>query len=258
MNSIVVITTPGSQKRDFANELTRRTKSVSLVVVQLPKKRPFLLRIKGFVRKVSLLHLPWEAMCFFLSRTKKNRALLQSVKSFTPFRRDQKEYVAQTIFVDDVNSDEVAEKIEAIRPKVIAIWGGMIVKDRVLRHADIAVNLHAGICPYYRGSNGNFHALLQGEKEKVGFTVHTAVPEVDAGDILSIIPGNPALSREAFFRDLNDKAAETYIRTIDRLLRGEKVERKKQDLMLGHNYLLREWTYQKNYTLIRKVLSQWS
>jgi len=44
------------------------------------------------------------------------------------------------------------------------------------------INLHIGILPKYRGNNANASAILNGE-DKVGYTIHEVIDELDGGDI---------------------------------------------------------------------------
>ena len=47
-----------------------------------------------------------------------------------------------------------------------------------------AINIHAGISPYYRGTDCNFWALYDGNPHLVGSTIHLLSKGLDSGPIL--------------------------------------------------------------------------
>ena len=54
--------------------------------------------------------------------------------------------------------------------------------------AALALNLHTGLSPDYRGADTEFWALYDGRPDMVGATVHVCVKEVDAGPIFAKAP----------------------------------------------------------------------
>jgi hypothetical protein len=250
MASLVIITTPGAAKRDLVNVLHERTEGkVALVIVQRESRRPLLKRIDRFVEKIGWWGIPREIYFFVrLFLSKKKRATLNFLKCRTPLLHTHSTYLPQTIYVDTINSDEVYERLKTINPTVIAIWGGLIIKQRLIETAGVVVNMHAGYCPYYRGTHGNLHALLKNDFGHIGITIHDAVQEVDAGAVREIITTDCRnRSPSMFFTELNDRAFHAYIDIILALMRGEETSIIPQDLTLGKNYRLKEWTYEKQY-----------
>jgi Formyl transferase len=57
-----------------------------------------------------------------------------------------------------------------------------------------AINLHAGVAPYYRGTATNFWAVYDKRPELVGYTVHLLAAGIDSGDILRV--GNAIAVRD--------------------------------------------------------------
>ena len=78
----------------------------------------------------------------------------------------------------------------ALRADAIIVFGSGLIREPLLSHcmARRAVNLHAGISPFYRGNACNFWATYDGHPEYVGATIHRLSPGVDAGDILETVP----------------------------------------------------------------------
>jgi methionyl-tRNA formyltransferase len=48
----------------------------------------------------------------------------------------------------------------------------------------VFLNMHAGITPMYRGSHGGYWALVEGDRDSCGVTVHQVDTGVDTGPIL--------------------------------------------------------------------------
>jgi len=66
------------------------------------------------------------------------------------------------------------------------VFGSSYIKEPLLSFLleKRAINLHAGISPYYRGSACNFWALYDDNPHLVGATIHLLARKIDGGDIL--------------------------------------------------------------------------
>lgn len=253
---IIVITTPGGSKKDFVNSLHQETNNgVVLAVVQKEKPAQYTDRIRKFYQKVGVCGLPSEIYHFLvMSLSKKHRQALGFTKLRSPITASSPTIIPPSMIVDDINSDEVFEKVCSLKPDIIAIWGGLIVHDRITQIPKITLNMHMGYCPYYRGTNCNLHAILHNDLEHIGVTIHQAMSKVDAGDIYSIVTTPTKRSPREFFKDLNDQAVREYVRIIHTLQKGEKLPTQAQDLTLGKNYRMKEWTYKKQHAVANMLL----
>jgi peptidoglycan/xylan/chitin deacetylase (PgdA/CDA1 family)/folate-dependent phosphoribosylglycinamide formyltransferase PurN len=95
---------------------------------------------------------------------------------------------------DDFHHDDARSLIKSLQPDILVIAGTYILKESVFSLArNIAVNLHTGKAPQYRGAAPVFWELYNGETQ-VGITIHRVVAAVDAGGILTqeLFPLNPA------------------------------------------------------------------
>ena len=128
------------------------------------------------------------------------------------------------------------------------------MKTRLLELAPHAFNIHFGFAPYYRGVNGIENAILNEDLEHVGVTIHYAVSKVDAGEIIKVITADHRLPPEQFFQSLNDRAIHEYMNVIKRVLDKEQLESKPQDISLGKNYVMRDWTYKKENLVADKII----
>ncbi|MBI5570237.1 MAG: hypothetical protein HY914_09860 [Desulfomonile tiedjei] len=88
---------------------------------------------------------------------------------------------------NSVNSDAVAELLGRVKPDVVVVSGTSLLREQLLTvlHPAPAINVHCGITPRYRGVHGAFWAVVNGDWENVGTTVHLIDASIDSGAILS-------------------------------------------------------------------------
>lgn len=91
----------------------------------------------------------------------------------------------RTLEVSSSNQDTVLDALESMRPDVLLVHGGPIVRDEILATADIALNLHWGLSPYYRGSRCTEWALVNWDPRNIGVTIHLLTREIDGGGIVA-------------------------------------------------------------------------
>jgi len=88
------------------------------------------------------------------------------------------------IFTGDANSEETRRAIARFAPDVMVVHATGILKAETFRPAKVAVNLHVGILPKYRGHDSTFWALESGDLENVGATLHVIDAGVDTGEAI--------------------------------------------------------------------------
>lgn len=94
--------------------------------------------------------------------------------------------------VSSVNAPEFRAAVARLRPDVLFLVGCRMMKADVLAAMPCpVVNYHAGINPKYRGMNGGYWALANGDPENFGGTVHLVDAGVDTGAILHQVRGKP-------------------------------------------------------------------
>jgi folate-dependent phosphoribosylglycinamide formyltransferase PurN len=87
--------------------------------------------------------------------------------------------------VPSVNSAECRALLQALRPRVVAVYGTRILKSETLRAvAAPFINYHAGINPKYRGQHPGYWALAEGDADNAGVTIHLVDAGVDTGSVL--------------------------------------------------------------------------
>src|SRR6185295_18008857 len=85
-----------------------------------------------------------------------------------------------------VNHPSVAASLARTNPDVVVLSVTEIVKAETLNAAGVEfVNIHCGLTPDYRGVHGAFWALRNGDRERMGVTLHRVDRGVDTGDVLA-------------------------------------------------------------------------
>ncbi len=254
--SIVFITIPGNDKREFANLLHQKTDNgVSLVIIQQPKRYSLIQRLRRFYRGTSLKNLPKEIWYAILLRLqKKFRQALEHFRENSVSKKSGS-YVTKVLEVECVNEDKVHEILREIKPDLMVVWGSTILQPRIVATAKKAINLHSGYCPYYRGARANQHALLNNDRQRIGTTIHYINGKIDGGDILEATTGDISKHPRDFFRELNDRSREKYLMIATRLFRGEKLPTARQEHLPGQILLLKQWTPSIRYKVAKNILN---
>ena len=103
--------------------------------------------------------------------------------SFDDMRSDVKGL--KIVNTEDINLPENIELVENISPDLIVVVGTRKLKKEVFAPAKYgAINMHAGLLPFYRGADSEFWALYNNERDMLGVTVHFIDEGLDAGDII--------------------------------------------------------------------------
>jgi len=100
---------------------------------------------------------------------------------------------AKRISLKSVNSEECIHVLSELQPDAVVVSGTRIISGEVLNCISATfLNMHAGITPLYRGVHGGYWALVEGNRDGCGVTVHQVDTGVDTGTILGqarIAPG---------------------------------------------------------------------
>ena len=104
----------------------------------------------------------------------------------------------------DPNSPATVDRIRALNPDVIAVFGTRMILNPVLSLAHLgALNIHTGLSPYYRGGQCTFWCLERGDLEHLGVTIHHLTERIDGGDI--VYTAQPDLDPEDTVRTIECK-----------------------------------------------------
>jgi folate-dependent phosphoribosylglycinamide formyltransferase PurN len=252
--SIILITIPGEQKREFANLLHKKTgNGVSYVIVQKPRKVPIRETLSKLIKTVGWKGLLNELYYAFILRMNKN---LQNYLQYFRVRSSKEHspsYIPKVLEVDSVNGDDVYELLQKAKPELLILWGTTVIAPRIFQSAKHAINLHMGLGEHYRGAVANHFAILHDEHEKIGATIHYVHEKVDTGDVLDTIVIDEKLPPKELFTRLNDLAEERFLEIALLLWKNKKLDASVQNIERSRNILLREWTPSRRYAVARKL-----
>lgn len=90
------------------------------------------------------------------------------------------------IHVRSANDPVVHTAIQEGDPIAVLVSGTRIISSTVLARSGVPfINVHVGITPRYRGVHGGYWALVNGEPDACGVTVHLLDAGVDTGPVLA-------------------------------------------------------------------------
>lgn len=151
-------------------------------------------------------------------------------------------------YVRGLNAPLCYETIRDLKPDVILVYGTTIVKDKILALASrLAINMHTGISPYYRGAGCAFWPLYYEELDKIGATIHECTSEIDGGLIYEV--GQAKLQADdslfSVFARCVETGTELYIKVVGDLEAG-RLQGRPQQLELGREYkaAMKSWWHE--------------
>jgi methionyl-tRNA formyltransferase len=86
--------------------------------------------------------------------------------------------------VASANTPAAREFIRSLRADVMVVHATGLLKPDTFQLAPLAVNLHCGILPEYRGHDTLFWALAKGDGDHLGSTIHVIDSGADTGAVL--------------------------------------------------------------------------
>ncbi|HEU5411259.1 MAG TPA: formyl transferase [Candidatus Acidoferrales bacterium] len=140
--------------------------------------------------------------------------------------------------IHGINTPDGTRAVASTSPDVLLIYGTVLVSSRVLSLAKvIALNMHTGISPNYRGADCAFWPLYNGELEMVGATVHECTRDIDGGRIFGTARARLRPEDDVFsvFARSVIAGADLYAAKVKELLAGD-LNGIRQDLSLGREY----------------------
>jgi methionyl-tRNA formyltransferase len=131
---------------------------------------------------------------------------------------------AHRIDVDNLNSDESLAHIRTLAPRAVFVAStGMLRRPLLEACACPVVNYHSGVNPAYRGINGGYFALANGEPEHFGVTLHLVDLGVDTGPILATnrVPVAANDNMQTYMTLMAAKSQDLVVDTMTRVLAGD-------------------------------------
>ena len=87
---------------------------------------------------------------------------------------------------NDLNKCSMSLLSDFLKSDIYIIFGGTYIKGELVDFLikQKAINIHAGVSPYYRGTDCNFWALYDGNPHLVGATIHLLSKGLDSGPVI--------------------------------------------------------------------------
>lgn len=144
----------------------------------------------------------------------------------------------------NINDPEVHALLEQEKPDLLLDHGTSIVRDHIIATAPLALNLHWGLSPYYRGTHCTEWALINWDPLNIGVTVHRLTKAIDGGDVLGQkrIAVESHDSVDALNLKLTVAGTEIVIEALDDWQQGCQWVFHNQDHTLGYLTLNRQWS----------------
>jgi methionyl-tRNA formyltransferase len=157
--------------------------------------------------------------------------------------------------VHGINSTEGVNLVSSLQPDVILVFGTGVVKERILSLArNVALNLHTGISPYYRGADCTLWPLYNNELQMLGATIHKCTMQLDGGFIFAT--GRARLHEDddldSVFARCVMVGADLYVKVVKDVLAG-KLEGNPQDLSIGREYKGVMWNVRADLKIRRQI-----
>jgi len=223
----------------FLNKINERYK-IALAVIEAPVSRLDLvnkLKAKGI----------WGSLEDITNRVlTAGQKQQRNVRDYNKYFGNKWKVIDESIpllTTQDINSAAVEERLSRERPELILDHGTSLVKGHILETSPLALNLHWGLSPYYRGSYCTQWALVNWDPYNIGVTIHKLAKKIDGGDILAqqraaLMPGDTAHSINM---QLTQLGVELIIKVIDRIGTGQELNFKKQDYSQGMMTCVKQW-----------------
>ena len=86
----------------------------------------------------------------------------------------------------DLNKCKINSLSDFLNSDIYVVFGSSYIKGDLIDFLvkKKTINIHAGISPYYRGTDCNFWALYDNNPHLVGTTIHLLSKGLDSGPIL--------------------------------------------------------------------------
>lgn len=141
----------------------------------------------------------------------------------------------KTLIVENINSKKTEDSIKKINPNLIIDHGTTLLRENIINLSDLALNLHWGLSPYYRGVDCTKRALFNWDINNIGVTIHKLNKNIDGGDILgqARIKIKPQDNESTITAQMTYLGTEILKTAVDMIKLGMKIEFKKQKFAEG-------------------------
>jgi folate-dependent phosphoribosylglycinamide formyltransferase PurN len=180
---IVVLCAGGALAWIMINALRQRFRSVVVLEEDPESKRLMMRRRAKLIGWSSVLgQVAFGIVLKGLHKISAARkAEIVEAKGLDPAPSDDVAWYA----IGSVNSDTCRSALQRFRPAVVVVLGTRLIRRETFSCVNSPfINYHPGLNPKYRGMNGGYWALAEGDHAHAGVTIHLIDEGVDTGAIL--------------------------------------------------------------------------
>lgn len=150
------------------------------------------------------------------------------------------------VYCKNINDPVVEQLLEREKPDLLLDHGTSIVNDQIIEKAPLALNLHWGLSPYYRGTHCTEWALINWDPRNIGVTIHRLTKKIDGGDVLcqARVEPEPGDTVDSINMKLTREGTKILINALADWQAGAEMKFHRQDHSLGYLTLNRQWSRQ--------------
>jgi methionyl-tRNA formyltransferase len=237
---VIVITGDGLEHHYVTNKLAAKIPLAGIVVDHGKPVRTSE-KIRRYFRRYTVFQLLSRVWLALLRKVWGSSANRQQALLSVFGRENCLEFLRPELLhhVHGINTPDGVRTVASLEPDVILVYGTGIVGGKVLSLArTLALNMHTGISPFYRGCDCAFWPLYNQELHMLGATVHECVKDVDGGRIFATTGIKLQAKDDLFavFARCVDAGADLYVLKTQELLEHGLVGAP-QDLSIGKEYM---------------------
>ncbi|MEC8957767.1 MAG: formyltransferase family protein [Nitrospinota bacterium] len=182
MNITVLTNKDSLYGKKIILDLVESGLAMSIVVIN--QSLPFKLKLfRSVAKKVGWV----DTFRLALKQIRDNKNEYKKISKEKPkLLKDYSQFCKNIAFSNGTNSLETEYALQKFKTDLLILGQAGIVKQNILQIPKIGtLNGHPGILPFYRGVDCPHWALLNGEFDKIGASIHWVDQGVDTGKIIA-------------------------------------------------------------------------
>lgn len=237
---VIALIKPNAQQFYFINQIHRHH-PLHLVIIE-DKHRGIMPALKKLQAKSAIgSKFPKQPNASVRVKSRKKAQLYSQVFADDWLDLDKS---IPIVYCSNVNDPEIEQLLEQEKPDLLLDHGTSIVKAPVISKAPLALNLHWGLSPYYRGTHCTEWALINWDPYNIGVTIHRLSQAIDGGEVLS--QARIEINENDSVESINMKLTREGTRLTIKALVAWKAEKPlafaEQDHSQGYLTLNRQWS----------------
>lgn len=236
---IILLTGNGLEHVYVANTLAAQI-PLNGIVVDHGRRFSFITHIQDLLRKYTFFQLASRARVALARQLWQDGYIGKQsmMKAYGPEKCQQFSRPDLLHHIRGLNTSNGLRTVSTLKPDLLLIYGTRLVGSRILSLAHyIALNMHTGIAPCYRGADCAFWPIYNQELHMVGATVHECTKVIDGGKIFGQVRAELHADDDVFsvFARSVMAGADLYVSVARDSMAG-RLNGEEQDLSCGKEY----------------------